>query len=67
MEHRKIASDDTKQQQLRAQCPDQLVQQQRTQEKGLQKQEENVAKEEAMRRAKEFKLLDNNLQLESLE
>lgn len=59
-ERRKLASEETKQQQIRAQYQDQLArkryeeqlaQQQRVQEENLRKQEESVAKQEAMRRA----------------
>lgn len=59
-ERRKTASEETKQQQIRAQYQDQLsrkryedqlAQQQRVQDENLRKQEESVAKQEAMRRA----------------
>ncbi|XP_055690098.1 ATPase family AAA domain-containing protein 3A homolog [Lutzomyia longipalpis] len=59
-ERRKLLSEETKHQQQRAQYQDQLarkryeeqlVQQQRVQEENLRKQEESVAKQEAMRRA----------------
>ncbi|XP_055698107.1 ATPase family AAA domain-containing protein 3A homolog [Phlebotomus papatasi] len=59
-ERRKLLAEETKHQQQRAQYQDQLarkryeeqlVQQQRVQEENLRKQEESVAKQEAMRRA----------------
>lgn len=59
-ERRKLMAEETKQQQARAQYQDQLsrkryedqlAQQQRVQEENLRKQEESVAKQEAMRRS----------------